>query len=42
MVKLRGFGGETEFWGHALVGFILMASIAVAPNGPSHTPPPPC
>src|SRR3954466_1551979 len=30
MVKLRGFGGETEFWDHALESFTLMAGIAVA------------
>ena len=28
MVKLRGFGGETEFWDHALESFTLMAGIA--------------
>lgn len=28
MVKLRGFGGESEFWGHALESFTLMAGIA--------------
>ena len=25
MIKLRGFGGETEFWDHALESFTLMA-----------------
>ncbi|SNB68046.1 pyrimidine oxygenase [Arboricoccus pini] len=28
MVKLRGFGGESEFWDHALDSFTLMAGIA--------------
>ena len=28
MIKLRGFGGETEFWDHALESFTLMAGIA--------------
>ena len=28
MVKLRGFGGESEFWDHCLESFTLMASIA--------------
>jgi pyrimidine oxygenase len=28
MVKLRGFGGETEFWDHCLDSFTLMAGIA--------------
>lgn len=28
MVKLRGFGGETEFWDHCLESFTLMAAIA--------------
>src|SRR6201994_1077466 len=28
MVKLRGFGGETEFWDHALESFTLMAGPA--------------
>jgi len=28
MVKLRGFGGETEFWDHALESFTLMAGLA--------------
>jgi pyrimidine oxygenase len=28
MVKLRGFGGESEFWDHALESFTLMAGIA--------------
>jgi pyrimidine oxygenase len=28
MVKLRGFGGESEFWDHALESFTLMAAIA--------------
>jgi pyrimidine oxygenase len=28
MVKLRGFGGESEFWDHALESFTLMAGLA--------------
>ena len=28
MIKLRGFGGESEFWDHALECFTLMAGIA--------------
>lgn len=28
MVKLRGFGGETEFWDHNLESFTLMAGLA--------------
>jgi pyrimidine oxygenase len=28
MIKLRGFGGESEFWDHALESFTLMAGIA--------------
>jgi pyrimidine oxygenase len=28
MVKLRGFGGKTEFWDHALESFTLMAGLA--------------
>ncbi len=28
MIKLRGFGGETEFWDHAFKSFTLMAGIA--------------
>jgi pyrimidine oxygenase len=28
MIKLRGFGGETEFWEHALESFTLMAGLA--------------
>jgi pyrimidine oxygenase len=28
MIKLRGFGGESEFWDHALESFTLMAAIA--------------
>ncbi len=30
MVKLRGFGGETEFWDHNLESFTLMAGLAAA------------
>ncbi|GAA2588295.1 pyrimidine utilization protein A [Dactylosporangium fulvum] len=30
MVKLRGFGGETEFWDYALESFTLMAGLAAA------------
>ena len=28
MIKLRGFGGATEFWDHNLESFTLMAGIA--------------
>lgn len=28
MIKLHGFGGETEFWDHALESFTLMAGLA--------------
>ena len=28
MVKLRGFGGRTEFWDHNLESFTLMAGLA--------------
>jgi pyrimidine oxygenase len=28
MVKLRGFGGPTEFWDHNLESFTLMAGLA--------------
>ena len=28
MVKLRGFGGQTEFWDHNLESFTLMAGLA--------------
>jgi pyrimidine oxygenase len=28
MVKLRGFGGESEFWDHCLESFTLMAALA--------------
>jgi len=28
MIKLRGFGGKTEFWDHNLESFTLMAGIA--------------
>jgi len=28
MIKLRGFGGETEFWDHNLESFTLMAGLA--------------
>lgn len=30
MVKLRGFGGETEYWDYALDSFTLMAGLAAA------------
>ncbi len=30
MVKLRGFGGKTEFWDHNLESFTLMAGLAAA------------
>src|SRR3954469_4175266 len=30
MIKLRGFGGATEFWDHNLESFTLMAGIAPA------------
>ena len=28
MIKLRGFGGKTEFWDHDLESFTLMAGLA--------------
>lgn len=28
MIKLRGFGGESEFWDHALESFTLMSALA--------------
>src|ERR1041385_784450 len=28
MIKLRGFGGKSEFWDHALESFTLMAGLA--------------
>ncbi len=30
MVKLRGFGGDTEFWDHNMESFTLMAGLAAA------------
>jgi hypothetical protein len=45
MVKLRGFGGRTEFWNHNLESFTLMAGLAavtepiqlfVRVGGPAH------
>src|SRR5919202_7007665 len=36
MVKLRGFGGPTEFWDHNLESFTLMAGLAA---GTARTPP---
>lgn len=30
MTKLRGFGGESEFWDHAMDSFTLMAGLAAA------------
>lgn len=32
MVKLRGFGGKTEFWDHNLESFTLMAGLAAVTN----------
>jgi pyrimidine oxygenase len=32
MVKLRGFGGESEFWDHCLESFTLMSAIAAVTN----------
>jgi len=32
MIKLRGFGGATEFWDHNLESFTLMASLAAVTN----------
>jgi pyrimidine oxygenase len=32
MVKLRGFGGKSEFWDHCLESFTLMAAIAAVTN----------
>ena len=30
MIKLRGFGGKTEFWDYNLESFTLMAGLAAA------------
>src|SRR5712672_4424470 len=30
MIKLRGFGGKSEFWDHNLESFTLMAGLAAA------------
>ncbi|WP_055526883.1 pyrimidine utilization protein A [Streptomyces graminilatus] len=32
MIKLKGFGGETEFWDHNLESFTLMAGLAAVTN----------
>src|SRR4030095_7726795 len=32
MIKLRGFGGATEFWDHNLESFTLMAGLAAVPS----------
>ncbi|WPP01389.1 pyrimidine utilization protein A [Pseudomonas sp. HR96] len=32
MIKLRGFGGKTEFWEHNLESFTLMAGLAAVTN----------
>ena len=32
MIKLRGFGGKTEFWEHNLESFTLMAGLAAVPS----------
>lgn len=32
MIKLRGFGGETEFWEYGLESFTLMAGLAAVTN----------
>lgn len=32
MIKLRGFGGKTEFWDHNLESFTLMARPVPAPR----------
>lgn len=37
MIKLRGFGGGTEFWDHNLESFTLMAGLALAAAIPSAT-----
>ncbi len=42
MVKLRGFGGESEFWDHCLESFTLMAGIAAVTRASSCSPPAPC
>ena len=33
MIKLRGFGGKTEFWDHNLESFTLMAAGDCRPDG---------
>ena len=42
MVKLRGFGGKSEFWDHNLESFTLMAGLAAVTSASSCTPRPPC
>ena len=41
MIKLRGYGGETEYWDYALESFTLMAGLAPALRStrvaPSHS-----
>src|SRR5260370_19041973 len=32
MIKLRGFGGKSEFWDHNLESFTLMAGLAAVPQ----------
>ena len=32
MIKLRGFGGKTQFWDHNLESFTLMAGLAAVTN----------
>jgi hypothetical protein len=41
MIKLRGFGGKTEFWDHNLESFTLMAGLAAVTSRSRSTPPPP-
>jgi pyrimidine oxygenase len=43
MIKLRGFGGKTEFWDHNLEFFTLMAGLAAtACTDLGNDPPRPC
>ena len=42
MIKLRGFGGKSEFWDHNLESFTLMAGLAAVTSVSSSTPRWPC
>ena len=38
MIKLRGFGGKSEFWDHNLESFTLMAGLAAVTKRSSSMP----